>query len=125
MLRNPLQAYDQGNKATDSNRRLEASALFKTARMLEDCQRDWDRTGGDDRLREALKLNQTLWSLFQSNLAQEELPLPAPLRVNLLRLSAFVDRRTFEVMSEPAPEKLTALIDINRQLAAGLSTGAA
>jgi hypothetical protein len=32
-----------------------------------------------------------------------------------------VDRRTFEVMSNPTPDALRALIEINRQIAAGLS----
>jgi len=42
-----------------------------------------------------------------------------------LRLSAFVDKRTFQVMAEPSPDKLQALIDINRNIAAGLSTAPA
>jgi flagellar protein FlaF len=37
-----------------------------------------------------------------------------------LRLSAFVDRRIFETLAAPAPEKLEAIININNNIAAGL-----
>ena len=47
--------------------------------------------------------------------------LPVDLRRDLLSLSAFVDRRTFDVMASPSPEKLSALIDINRHIASGLT----
>jgi len=40
--------------------------------------------------------------------------------VDLLKLSAFIDRRILETMADPSPEKLTAIININRNIAAGL-----
>jgi len=46
--------------------------------------------------------------------------LPWNVRQDILNLSLFVDKRIFEIMAFPAPEKLTALIKINRNLAAGL-----
>ncbi len=36
-------------------------------------------------------------------------------------MSIFIDKRTFEVMLKPAPEKLTILIEINMNIAAGLN----
>jgi flagellar biosynthesis activator protein FlaF len=115
------QAYDAVGKATDSNRKLEAAALFKIARQMEIY-----RDAGKDPMRGefltgALLSNLRLWTLFQSELAQEDNELPSDLRVDLLKLSAFVDRRTFEVMAEPAPEKIQSLIDINRHIASGLA----
>jgi hypothetical protein len=47
--------------------------------------------------------------------------LPDDLRVNLLQLIQFIDRRTFDVMAFPAADKLAALISINRNIAAGLA----
>ncbi len=44
------------------------------------------------------------------------------LRRDLLRLSGFVDKRTFEIMAEPEADKLIVLIDINRNIATGLSS---
>jgi len=125
MFTSPHQAYDQGTKTATSNRELEAAALFKCARLLEGCQTAWDRPDRAERLDEALRKNQRLWTLFQAELSRTDHEMPAPLRVNLLRLSGFVDRRTFEVMANPSPEKLQALIDINRNIAAGLSSSPA
>jgi len=38
----------------------------------------------------------------------------------LFRLSAFIDQRTLDTMAYPSPEKLTILININHNIAAGL-----
>ena len=115
------QAYEAVGKATDSNRSLEAAALFKLARQMEiyrDAGRDPVRS---ELLNGALMSNLRLWSLFQSELSQPDSELPVDLRVGLLKLSAFVDSRTFEVMVEPAPDKIQSLIDINRHVASGLA----
>jgi flagellar protein FlaF len=121
MFHSARQAYDQGKKATGSGRQIEAEVLFKAARMLEDCQKDWGAPDRRARLSEALRMNQRIWTIFQGELANPEHGLPPEVRQNLLQLSLFIDRRTFEVMSDPSPEKLTALIDIDRQIASGLS----
>jgi flagellar protein FlaF len=121
MFSNAIEAYDSGVKATASIRDLEAAVLFKAARLLEACRQRWDATDRPARLAEALRHNQRLWTLFQSELMRTDQELPAELRVNLLRLSAFVDRRTFEILAQPEAQKLQVLIDINRNIAAGLS----
>jgi flagellar protein FlaF len=120
MYGNAGQAYEVAGKATGSSRELEAAALFKAARLLESCQRIWDDSDRDARLTEALQYNQRLWTFFQSELADPEHELPADIRANLLRISTFVDRRTFEIMARPDPQKLGALIEINRHIASGL-----
>jgi flagellar protein FlaF len=71
-------------------------------------------------LEEALKFNQRIWSIFQSELSHEQNPLHKSLRLDIMRLSAFIDKRIFETMAEPSPEKLNIIIDINNNLAAGL-----
>ena len=114
-------AYENAGKATDSSRELESAALFKAARMLEACERGWDAPDLAARLDEALRFNLRLWTFFQSELAQPEHEMPAEVRANLLRLSAFVDRRTFQLMARPERAMLSALIDINRNLASGLA----
>ena len=68
----------------------------------------------------ALRYNQKIWSLFQGELEQEDNPLPQKLRIDILRLAAFIDKRIFEVMAYPSAEKLTIIININQNLAAGL-----
>lgn len=114
-------AYESGAKSAPSGRELEASALFKAARQLEACRGGWDVPGRAERLDEALRYNQRLWTFFQGELLADGCGLPAELRANLLRLSAFIDRRTFEMLAAPTPEGLVALIEIDRQIAGGLS----
>jgi flagellar protein FlaF len=115
-----LQAYKKTHKVTMSGREIEASVLNKGALKLKECQEKWNSIGHAARLEEAIKFNQLIWSIFQSELAREDNPLPKQLRQNILSLSAFVDKRIFEIMAYPAPEKLTAVININENLAAGL-----
>ena len=118
-------AYEQAGKATESARELESAALFKAARMLEACRQGWDASDRAERLRTALLYNQRLWTFFQSELANPEHGLAVEIRVNLLRISTFVDRRTFELMAHPDPSGLQSLIEINRHVASGLSEQAA
>ncbi|MDM7913938.1 MAG: flagellar biosynthesis regulator FlaF [Candidatus Eisenbacteria bacterium] len=121
MFRSPVQAYEAGSKTSASSRELEAAALFKAARSLETCKDGWNEPQKRETLDDALRQNLRLWSLFQAELARPDHELPLDLRVDLLRLSAFVDRRTFDLMAHPEPEKLQALIDINRHIASGLA----
>ncbi len=122
MFASARRAYESGTKAAPSGRELEAAALFKAARQLESCRQDWQAPDLDRRLDEALRYNQRLWTFFQGEWMAEDCLLPTGLRLNLLRLSAFVDRRTFEMMSSPTADGLRALIEIDRQIASGLST---
>jgi flagellar protein FlaF len=108
------------NKETMPGREIEAAVLTKAARKLKDCQDSWDAENRDEKLNEALKFNQLVWSIFQGELEKEDNPLNRKLRADLLRLSAFVDRRIFETMADPSPEKLSIVININNNIAAGL-----
>jgi hypothetical protein len=45
------------------------------------------------------------------------------LRTDILRLAAFIDKRIFDIMTYPELGKLTAIVEINLNLAAGLRTG--
>ncbi len=46
--------------------------------------------------------------------------MPDHIKRDLLRLSGFIDKRIFEVMAFPEPEKLDIIIKINENIAAGL-----
>lgn len=118
MSMNPIIA--EGEQTAQSGRELEASILTKAADKLRECQNNW---GADDRqknLYDALKYNQTVWTIFQGELAKDDNPLPFELRQNLLRLAAFIDKRIYEVMNNPSSEQLNAIININLNIAAGL-----
>jgi flagellar protein FlaF len=103
-----------------SPREVEASVLTKAAMMLKECQDNWDASDREARLQNALRHNQLIWSVFQSELSKEENPLPKKLKEDILSLSAFIDKRIFEIMAHPTSEKLAIIISINLNLAAGL-----
>ena len=115
-----LRAYESVARATLSGREIEAAVLTKAALKLKKCQDNWDTPDRENKLDEALKYNQQIWSIFQSELSREDHELPNKLRLDILRLAAFIDRRIFETMAFPTPEKLKIVIDINNNLAAGL-----
>jgi flagellar protein FlaF len=120
MYANPLRMYDAVSRTTLSGRDIEAEVLTKGALRLRQCQETWEEDGRQTRLDEALKFNQRVWSVFHGELGREDNPLPKNLRRDLLRLSAFIDKRIFETMAYPSPEKLTSIIQINQNIAAGL-----
>ena len=116
----PLRTYEHVNSATQSGREVEAAVLTKAALKLKECQDNWDASDRDHKLDEALKYNQRVWSIFQSELSREDHEMSKKLRLDILRLAAYIDRRIFETMAFPAPEKLDIVININNNLAAGL-----
>ena len=114
------QAYKSASKATMSGRDIEAEILSQAALKLKACQDDWDTSLKELKLDEALKHNQMIWSVFQGDLMAEDNPLPQKLKEDMLSLSAFIDKRIFDIMAFPSPEKLNILIKINTNIAAGL-----
>jgi flagellar protein FlaF len=112
-----LRAYAEVSLLARRPRELEAEAFGKAIRLLEDGRRalpDFKRYA------DAVRFNQSLWTIVQGDLLAPDNPLPAELRDNLLQLSLFVDRRTLTALGDPNGEHLQVLIDINRQLQQGL-----
>ncbi|MCP4717134.1 MAG: hypothetical protein GY868_18570 [Deltaproteobacteria bacterium] len=108
------------NMAGLAGKKLEATALHECSNRLEDCRRQWRPEGMPADLKTSLAKNQQLWKLFRTDLKRSDHPMPVDIRRNLLQLSVVVDRVTFDILENPAPEKLTMLININRNIAAGL-----
>ena len=125
MYATQMQAYRKAPNAEMSEREIDAYALTQSALKIRDCQQNWDMPDRIDRLFEALRINSFLWSIFQAAISADGNPLPKRLREDLLTLSLFVDKRTKEVMCFPEPDKLTALINLNLNIAAGLKGSAA
>ena len=120
MYGNSLGAYQKIHKMTMSGREVEAEVLTKAALKLKYCQDHWDAPNRDEILDEALKFNQRIWSIFQGELSSDNNPLPQKLRLDIIRLSTFIDRRIFETIADPSSDKLNIIIEINNNLAAGL-----
>lgn len=122
MYQNPTNAYTSMQKETLSGRELEASVLTRAGLMLKQVQVNWSSPDRDEKLLEAIKFNQKVWSFFQAELSDPENPLPKNLRQDILNLSLFIDKRLFEVLANPDSDKLNIVIDINFNIAAGLRT---
>ena len=120
MYSSPLQAYETVSKASIPGREIEAAVLNQGALKLKECQNNWNADDRDERLATALNYNQRIWTILQGELVKADHPLPKQIRQNLLALSTYVDKRIFEIMAFPSPEKLNIVIDINRNIAAGL-----
>ena len=100
-----------------SPRETEGRALMEAARRLSVA-----KDNPDDRaaLVDTVRLNWRLWTIFQSDLSEPDTGLPPELRNNMLTLCNFVDKHTVEILSNPTPQALEVLININRNIASGL-----
>jgi flagellar biosynthesis activator protein FlaF len=111
-------AYKTNQQGTQSLRETEARALLSCANRLHEAQM---KEHDVEVYLDAIRHNQQLWTIFQVTLCEPENPLPRDLKITLLNLSRFVDKVSLRAQSEYNLSLLTSLIDINRQIAAGLS----
>ncbi len=116
---NPAHAYARVAQTTSAPREIEAQALLKAARQLEEIRSSW--AGPDPRMHEALLFNRRLWAIFLSAAESNDNPQPLEIRQNIANISVFVLKQTLEMQTNPEPQKLNSLIEINRNIAAGLS----
>ena len=93
-MSNAAQAYARTSQTTTSPRDIEAQALLKAARQLQEVQSNWK--GPDSAMHNAV-------------------------RQNIANIGVFVMKQTVDMQMNPDPAKLKSLIDINCNLAAGLA----
>ncbi len=110
--------YAKVSQFAQSPRELEASVLMKAAVRLQTIKENWAERAGE--LDEALLYNRKLWTVLVTAVTEPESQLPAQIKQNIVNLGMFIFKRTLDLGSEPVPEKLTVLININREIAAGL-----
>src|SRR6266536_1638938 len=118
-MSNATQAYARTAQESAPAREIEARALLRAAMQLQEVQSNW--AGPDQRLHAALLFNRRLWSIFMSAAESNENPQPLEIRQNIANIGVFVIKQTLEMQINPDPAKLKSLIDINCNLAAGLS----
>jgi len=119
MSSHAAQAYARTSQTTSSPREIEAQALLKAARQLQEVQANWN--GVDKNLYNALLFNRRLWTIFMSAAEDDGNPNTLEVRQNIANLGLFVLKQTIEIQMDPDPKKLKSLIDINCNIAAGLS----
>jgi flagellar protein FlaF len=117
-MQQATRAYGKVANQTASPRELEADLLLSAAARLQAIRDGWADKSPD--LDAALLYNRKLWSVFVTSATSTENPLPAGLRQNVANLGIFVFKQTLAVLADPKPENLGSLININRELAAGL-----
>ena len=120
-MQNGFNAYAAAAKTAQSvvsPRELEASLLIKAAMRLQAVADDWNLR--ERELDEALTYNRRLWTLLVSAVIAEDNPLPVEIKRNILGLANFIFNRTFQIAAAPEPAAIGILVNINRDIAAGL-----
>ena len=112
-------AYARVATTTSSPRDIEAQALLMAANKLQAVMNNADATYAQTS--EALMFNRKLWSIFLSEAQRDENPQPLDVRQNIANISIFVLSQTAALQISPQREHIKPLIDINRNIAAGLS----
>jgi flagellar protein FlaF len=100
---------------------LEADLLLRAAAQLQAVVDKWDDGKKTDQYYNALTYNRRLWVILFSAVTAVDNPLPVETRQNVANLGLFVFNETVILTSEADREKIIGLIDINRQVAAGLN----
>lgn len=114
-------AYNQNaQKNAPDQRELESRILLKAARMIKELQDDWGNANKEV-IEQTLKYNRQIWIMFYDTaLENPEGDRPNDLRSNIINLANFVFKREVDIMAAPKKEKLDILININKEIAAGL-----
>lgn len=94
--------------------------MLKAAARLQAIRDNWDVKKGE--LDEALTNNRKLWTVLVAGISSEENAMPLEVKQNVLGLGMFIFKHTISLIAEhePNPKRLDVLININRQIAAGL-----
>jgi flagellar protein FlaF len=117
-MQSPANAYGKVSKQISGPRELEADLLLQAAARLQAVQVSCSST--NPALHSALLYNRKLWTLFMTSVTDENSPLDKTIRQNVANLGLFVMKQTMAITSDPQPEQFAPLININRQIAAGL-----
>jgi len=118
MSSSAAQAYARVAMTTPSPRDIEAQALLKAANKLQDVVNNGEATF--EQKSEALMFNRKLWTIFLSEALRDENPQPLDVRQNIANIGIFVLSQTAALQISPQREQIKPLIEINRNIAAGL-----
>ena len=114
-----LQQYSNNEINSLNQIELESRALIRTASALNVIKENWETRQNE--LDEALEKNRKLWTIIVSAMQDNGCPQPQAVRANIINLGMFIFKRTVSIMVDPKPESLGVLIDINMNIAKGLS----
>lgn len=116
--------YAKNAQTTGSPRELEAQLLMRAAAKLQAVQDG--ALSKNEEVVSAIRYNRRLWILFGGSVGRPENPLPDTIKQNLANLANFIVKHslTLETSTELTGDRVGVLININREIAAGLRTQA-
>lgn len=123
-MSNATKTYAKNAQQTGSPRELEAQLLMRAAAKLQ-AVRDGSLVKSEEVV-SALRYNRRLWILFGGSIGRPENPLPDTVKQNLANLANFIVKHSLslETSTEGTADRVGVLININREIAAGLRTQA-
>lgn len=92
--------------------------LMKSATRLQHLQEKWDQDRTD--LDNAILYNRKLWTILSVAATDASNELPQDIKKNIALIAVFIFNRSLDLIFDPQKEALSALIDINRNIALGL-----
>ena len=121
MYKQALKAYENAQKTAIQLKELERLVIARTTNKLTSARDNFTHGKESyDKYADALKFNQKLWTLIQSNVADNPNSGTPSLRESLLNLSLFIDKQTITALRNPDPKNVTPLIEINKSISGGL-----
>jgi flagellar biosynthesis activator protein FlaF len=111
---------DKSTPQFKNKREMDAAAFSQAAYVLDQAKQS---ISDRDMCERALKYNQLLWSIIQSDVAKKNNALPDEIKANLMSLSIFVDKQTSKGITKPSIELFDSLININLNISEGLLEG--
>jgi flagellar protein FlaF len=121
-MHNAANTYAKNAQSTGSPRELEAQLLMRAAARLQ-AVNDGSLVKSEEVV-SAIRYNRRLWTLFGGSVGRPENPLPTEIKMNLANLANFVVNHSMklETSTESNAGRVGVLININREIAAGLRT---
>ncbi len=95
----------------------EAWALIEAARRMAEATLAEDSKTA---MRDSLRLNWRLWTIFQAELTAGTSNVPDDVRMNMLTLCKYIDQHTVDAIPFPTEDKIKTLVEINRNIANGM-----
>jgi flagellar protein FlaF len=123
-MSNAAATYAKNAQQTGTPRELEAQLLMRAAARLQ-AVHDGEVVKAEEVV-SALRYNRRLWIVFGGSVGRPENPLPHPIKQNLANLANFIVKHSLslETSTENTAGRIGVLININREIAAGLRTQA-
>ncbi|RAI44897.1 flagellar biosynthesis regulator FlaF [Rhodoplanes roseus] len=99
-------------------RDVQAHLLLEAASRLQAVQSGWSDSRNE--IAEALSHNRRLWDDLLVSACDCPPALPSQVRQCIASLGLYVAHQTTAIAADPQPDRLTPLIGLNRDIAAGL-----